>query len=128
MVAIKPENTVPEFVTDGKYILDENGDPVPMPHLIAWGEWMQHHRADRVVGKTQVESVSVSTVFLGLDHGIGDKLELFETMCFAGKAGEEFEGGDFFGRYATRAEAVEGHARIVELVTAELGQHGPKEH
>lgn len=119
MVAIKPETTVPEFVTDGKYILNGNGDPVPMPHLITWSDWYELavRRGTLAIGKTQVGEVFVSTVFLGVDFGCGVKLELFETMCRAGgDLGDQFEGGEFFGRYATRAEAVEGHANIVKLV------------
>jgi hypothetical protein len=55
--------------------------------------------------------VSVSTVFLGLDHNFGEGGAplLFETMVF-GLPGEDCR------RYSTWAEAEEGHARIVAQV------------
>jgi hypothetical protein len=64
----------------------------------------------RRVGRTQVTSeCMVSTVFLGLDHGYtpGPPV-VFETMVFGGPMDGECE------RYCTWAEAVEGHARMVE--------------
>ena len=98
-----------------KYILDDNGNPVPEPDLMAWGRWMQ--TGDRTVKNTQVANVRVSTVFLGLDHNYGTGTPLlFETMCFPGESGEELDGDGFFDRYATREEAAEGHERIVERV------------
>lgn len=50
----------------------------------------------------------VSTVFMGLDHGGGDKLELFETMVFDGVGG-----AGATVRYATWDEAVAGHRNIL---------------
>lgn len=50
---------------------------------ITWAKWFAE--ADRVVAKTQIGEVGISTVFLGLDHqyGSGPPL-LFETMIFGG--------------------------------------------
>ncbi len=57
------------------------------------------------------ESVLVSTVFLGVDHGHSDGAPvLFETMVFGGKY------TDFQRRYCTYDEAIEGHNNICELV------------
>ncbi len=56
--------------------------------------------------------VTVSTVFLGIDHGFGegDAPILFETMVFGGPLDEEQQ------RYTTWDEAVQGHLDLVERV------------
>ncbi len=112
-----------EALMDGKYILDGDGNPVLCPDLVVWGQWMENKKTtkDWIVEKTTVGGVEVSTVFLGLDHNyvLGDPPLLFETMCFQGAPGEEFDGEEFFARYATREEAAAGHAKIVKAVKAE---------
>jgi len=83
--------------------------PVPCRDVLEWGRWFE--TADRHVAKTGVGPLSVSTVFLGLDHNFmgGDPI-LFETMIFgAGDVGEE----SYLDRYCTWAEAEAGHARAV---------------
>lgn len=120
MVASDPENHVPKILTHDRYILDEDGNPQPMPDLLTWAEWHEHRKrgTDWIVAKTTVGQIKVSTVFLSLDHnhtGIGPPI-LFETTCFAGKSGEEFAGDEYFDRYATREKAEEGHMRIVQAV------------
>jgi hypothetical protein len=103
-----------------RYILDENGDPVPCPDLFDWGAWFE--AADRHMACTAVNGLLVSTVFLGLDHAFhGGAPELFETMIFP----LDDEGAvncraalDYQERYATRAEAIAGHARAVDWVLA----------
>lgn len=87
-------------------------------------EWMQLHKyAPRAedfkhnpldltrVGWDEVGSVEISTVFLGIDHGLGfGRVEWFETMVF---------GGGYSGncwRYATWDEALGGHQRMVAAV------------
>lgn len=58
---------------------------------------------------------SVSTVFLGLNHQYGDGPPLiFETMVFGGKYDQDME------RYATEAQAIEGHARWVAKASEEI--------
>jgi hypothetical protein len=66
---------------NGRYILIGQ-TPVPCEDLFEWGRWMQN--ADRVVLSTTVGEWRVSTVFLGLDHQLGDGGPpiLFETMIF----------------------------------------------
>lgn len=121
MVANSSDSLVPKLAKDWRYILDDDGNPMPMPDLITWAEWYEQHkeRTNWIVAKETIGAVEISTVFLGLDHnyGTGPPL-LFETMCFTGKRHEEFDGEGFFDRYATREEAAEGHRRIVELVRA----------
>ncbi len=65
-----------------RYIL-RGRKPVPCPDLIAWGRWFQTD--ERVVARTEVGPLHVSTVFLGLDHSFGyGPPQLFETMIFDG--------------------------------------------
>lgn len=61
-------------------------------------------------------SVGVSTVFLVLDHGMFGGVELWETTVFGGPA-------DGHGnRYASRAEARNGHRVVVAYVQQELAE------
>lgn len=85
-----------------KYILDGK-TPVPCEDLLAWGAWFQ--TADRQVARDYVGDKRVSTIFLGLDHGLGGKPMLFETMIFD-ESGEE----TYCERYGTWEEAEAGHA------------------
>lgn len=90
-----------------KYILDGH-KPVIEKDLMKWAAWLED--ADRSVGKTEIsKDVSVSTVFLGLDHQFGEGPPLiFETMVFGGPLDQYEE------RYSTWEEAEAGHKRWVE--------------
>jgi hypothetical protein len=93
----------------GRYILDAEGNPVPEPDLLTWGKWLE--TADRQLAKDQLPNgVTVSTVFLGLDHSFfGGPPMLWESMIFGGPEDQYQE------RYASREEALAGHARAVLL-------------
>lgn len=76
----------------------------------------------KTLGSTHVtENIWVSTVFLGLDHQWGDGPPLiFETMVFADGDDDllDWSGAETY-RYSTKAEALEGHQRVVaELMGA----------
>ena len=90
-----------------QYILDGH-QPVPCEDLLTWACWFES--ADRRVKLTEQGDVWVSTVFLGLDHGFGDELILFETMAFVGRENVDMD------RYTTWAEAEAGHDRMVAKV------------
>lgn len=64
----------------------------------------------RRVAETSVEGQRISTVFLCINHGWGDKPLWFETMIFEGPHDGYQE------RYETWAQAEEGHARAVKIV------------
>ena len=65
------------------------------------------------VGEDVVRGVTISTVWLGLDHGFGDaRPAIFETMIFGG----EYDQAQM--RYHTEEEAVRGHREAVTDVTA----------
>jgi hypothetical protein len=82
--------------------------PVVCRDLMTWTRWME--TADRHVGLTEQGDVMVSTVFLGLDHGWGDRVQLYETMVFAGDHDSDME------RYSTWDEAEAGHKRWVDKI------------
>lgn len=102
------------------YVLDENLDPVETDVLTA-GRWIEdnHNNSKRVVAFTEVErDVSLSTVFLGLNHSwIPGKVLLYESLWFGGPLDGEMR------RYATREEAQKGH----EEMLAEYGDEDMKD-
>lgn len=89
--------------------------PVPVEDVLDWGLWWE--TADRIVKQeAATEGVSVSTVFLGIDHAFpgprqpGYKPMLFETMVFGGTMNSYCE------RYSTWAGAEAGYKKVVEMV------------
>ncbi|HEG43639.1 MAG TPA: hypothetical protein ENH94_06285 [Phycisphaerales bacterium] len=96
-------------VTD-KYILDGH-KPVPCFNLMKFARWFEN--ANRHVAKTKIDDITISTVFLGLNHGFGKGPPLlFETMIFGGRFDEDM------WRYSTWDEAEKGHQKAVEKVRA----------
>ena len=93
------------------YVLDQAGRPCPAD-LLTWAAWFSS--ADRTVAHDVVGGASISTVFLGLDHRHGRPGPpiLYETMVFGGPLDEEQR------RYATREQALSGHAEVLTLVLA----------
>lgn len=93
----------------------ENGKPVLAISTEAWGRWFEVF-SNRVVQQTKVgPDVTVSTVFLGIDHGVGSgKCLLFETLVLGGhRDGEQL-------RYETLGEAKRGHFDIVDQLKASI--------
>lgn len=81
---------------------------------------------DRRVAKTQVKlasgkNVTISTVFLGFDHGYGSDSEVivFETLVSCPI--EKYDG--WMARYATYEEAAEGHSLIFSRIMRYLETH-----
>jgi hypothetical protein len=100
-----------------RYILDANGEPVPCPDPMTWIRWMEDAGAV-VLAKDVVGPLEVSTVFLGLDHShahAGPPV-LWETMIFGADEGHDLHDAQW--RYRSRAEALAGHARALELARA----------
>lgn len=100
------------------YILDDAGNPVAEPDVLAWARWFQ--TADRTIGHTELNGgVVVSTVFMGLDRafGAGPPL-LFETMIFGGPLDETQY------RYSTRAAALSGHESAIAEAQAAVHTKG----
>lgn len=88
-------------------------DPVPC-NLMEWARWFgltdRHVASDKFSADTG-EEITISTVFLSLDHNfkpIGEPI-LFETMVFGGVFDE------YQWRYCTWEEAEAGHLEVVAL-------------
>lgn len=100
------------------YILDVDGKtPIRCDDLEQWGKSFAN--SNRIVAKTEIGNVRVSTVFLGLDHrcwGKGPPL-VFETMIFGG------EYDSYQERCSTYEQAQAMHAVAVGLVKDSLAKH-----
>jgi hypothetical protein len=105
------------------YIL-QGQTPVPCDDLLVWSTWCES--ADRRVGFTKIGRLTVSTVFLGLDHRFAASESelpiLFETMVFGG--GTQF--AEFQMRYCTWEDAESGHQAIVQLVKVDRRRQNKK--
>ena len=101
-------------MSNGRYILDAKGNPIPEPDLLKWGRWLETADNRRVAHNKTTSGVTVSTVFLGLDHRFGDGPPvLWETMIFGGSHDQYQE------RYSSLSDAVNGHQKALALATAE---------
>lgn len=85
-------------------------------HPMTLEEWAQSYKTrgaqKRVAETTLPDGKWVSTVWLGLDHSFGDGPPLiFETMVFESQ--DHLSDLDC-NRYSTEAEALAGHAAMVE--------------
>lgn len=69
----------------------------------------------RIVAKTAIDGVMISTVFLGLDQSFGqcDPPLLFETMVFGGRHDQ------YQDRCSTWSEAETMHNHVVKMVEEE---------
>ena len=93
----------------GRYF-DMDGQPLEM---MDWATRFEDAES-RVLGRDDRDGVSISTVWLGLDHSWDDGPPLiFETMIFGGDHDQDQ------WRYSTREEAERGHAAAVALAFGE---------
>lgn len=110
----------------GLWVLDDDGAPQMLGTTPAetqrWGKSMSDPR--RILARTQVGALDVSTVFLGLDHNFfSDGLPvLWETMTFG-------DDRDRMMRYTSAAEALDGHRLLVESLRAgiDLDRDDPRQ-
>jgi len=93
------------------YILDGK-TPIHCDDLLSWASWFKSQ--NRIIASKMIDGITISTVFLGIDHGFGGKVMLFETMIFGG------DHDDYCERYSTWEEAEAGHQTAVNLVTESL--------
>jgi hypothetical protein len=90
---------------------------VPETDEAKWSIWFGKDFLDRMVAKTRIGPIEISTVFIGIDHnffGDGSEPHLFETMIFRGKDGCEC------WRCSTWQEAEAQHAKAVAAVRSEI--------
>ncbi len=74
------------------------------PDIMKWAKWYETPKS-RIVAQARSSDTLVSTVFLAVDHGYGDKPLWFETMIF----GPEFRNTEYQTRCETWDEALEMH-------------------
>lgn len=78
--------------------------PVLEPDLDKWARWYENSFEERRVARTDIGDITVSTVFLGLDHAFGGGAPLlFETMIRSNGSWDNER------RCTTWAEAEEQH-------------------
>jgi len=101
------------------YILDDDGDPVPCDDPLEWGRWFETSAEARRIAHDKDEGpdappITVSTVFLGLDHNFSDHGPpvLWETLVFGGPLDGEMD------RYTSKADALRGHQAMCLRVRA----------
>ena len=92
----------------------------PTDDVVEWGEW--YTRANRIIDRTQVHDLVVSTIFTGIDFDllrVGPPL-LFETMVFQESTNAPYTQiralvqGPF--RYSSLEAAAAGHSELVRLI------------
>lgn len=97
-----------------EYWILKGKTPVPADFMewAAWFEDVSNRRVASSVLAVNDEDVTVSTIFLGLDHsfGSGDKPLLFETLVMGGALDQEMT------RTATWDKAIATHEKMVALV------------
>ena len=103
-------------MSNGLYVLDDDGQPLLMPDVLVWARWIESH-ALSVQEDWMDEHIRVSTVFLGIDNswGVGDPI-LWETMVFGGRC------NGYVRRYTSRADANAGHGKTVAMVKATIAK------
>lgn len=75
------------------YILVDH-EPVIEPDILKWAKWFESAQrlVKRSVATVDCKEVTVSTVFLGIDHSFGQGPPLlFETMVFGGVLDQEMD-------------------------------------
>lgn len=91
------------YILDGHY-------PKAVDDMMEWAMWFEGFE-NRRVAKTEIGEVTVSTVFLGLDHSFSNGPPvLFESMVFEGPLDGETR------RYSTWRDAEIGHEELVRAV------------
>lgn len=88
-------------------------------------EWALSFGQQRAIARTDIGKAHVSTIFLGIDHGLARFLPpeksyapvLFETMIFGGPHDGEMR------RYCTYNEALKGHQEMATSVNGVDNEH-----
>ena len=103
------------------YILDKDKNPVPAKDMIQANRLLvdtdsRRVALDEIIVEDYAITITVSTVFLVLDHNHSPKGKpvLFESMIFNGELNQSLD------RYRTWKEAEYGHKKMVELVKNNL--------
>ena len=96
------------------WILDSDKRPVQTSDVLEWGRF--YETQDRIVARSKIGDVQISTVFLGIDHSWDNGTPvLFETMVFGGNHDQYQE------RCSTWKQAEDMHERACALVRGVSG-------
>lgn len=97
-----------------RYYILKDKRAVRVTDMMTWAMWFGTH--NRIVAQDRIGPISISTVFLGLDHSYdrNGPAHIFETMVFRGGNGDEQY------RCATWEQAEAQHKEAVEMVRAEI--------
>lgn len=89
--------------------------------ILEWARFFEKRKQRRVGWKTCLDGITISTVFIGIDHGIFEDLPvLFESMVFPWPVGisdyftKEGNWDKEMNRYRTWEEAEKGHRELVD--------------
>lgn len=97
------------------YFVLQDKQPVPEPDMHEWSLWFE--TADRVVKQEMVDVFFVSTVFLGIEHGLNEEglPFLFETMTFLnGEDVSVIRAVDWDGALANHLQEVEARKLLAQ--------------
>ena len=93
------------------YRRDGTAYPSGVDDVLEWAKDFQDPAKQIVAQEHLPNGYFVSTVWLGLNHQWGDGPPLiFETMIFGADGATDYQ-----ERYATEADAIQGHQRAVEF-------------
>lgn len=97
------------------YAILKDKKVIKVDNVIEWGKWYEANTNSRILDKTQVGKDTVSTVFMGLDHGFTKGKSLwFESMVFPDC--------EIVEQYETWEEARIGHDKIVTELRKHKGE------
>lgn len=102
------------------YILSSNHDIIRCYDEKIWLKWFEY--SNKTICTTTDKGITVSTVFLGIDHNFSKGLPiLFETMIF--RDDDEYE---LIQRHSTYEEAKIGHENICKIFISQVLCQEPK--
>jgi hypothetical protein len=92
------------------YILDENNNAIPVKDVLEYAKWYEQNKKRTRVDESFIDHYHISTVFLGLDHGMFDREPLiFETMVFSDIDEDE---NNYMERCSTWEQAAKQHESV----------------
>ncbi len=108
------------------YILTDDGE-IQSVNLDTWAKWVVKGKNIHL-GQDEVGRTTVSTVFIGASSPfVEEEALLFETLVvYSDVAGRIYDSKKY--RYSTKADALEGHQKIVDELKEELEAKGYKQY
>ncbi len=85
---------------------------------VEWAVWFNDN--DKHIELLEVSGLTISTVFLGVNHGSGSNDLWFETWVHGNNALEIYGEEDIMLRYETLEEAKAGHQKLLDKYLASL--------